>query len=73
MNQFDNYLDSIQLKEACKAIMDNFEAQVEFYRVSAKIQKAFYDELINAGFNEQQALEIVKYQGIAGGGSQSTQ
>lgn len=39
---------------------DNFDYFVEYYTEMAKQDKARYDAYINEGFNEQQALYLVK-------------
>ncbi|WP_085829049.1 hypothetical protein [Clostridium massiliodielmoense] len=75
MNQFDGYLDALNLKNACKEMIENFEIYVEAYKMAAKYEKAYYDELVKEGFSEQQALEIIKHQGAFGalgpGGSEN--
>jgi len=35
----------------------------EYFRIQAELVKKYYDALIEAGFNKEQALEIVANQG----------
>lgn len=42
----------------------NLPFQIQMYAESAKAYKARFDSLVAAGFNEKQALEIVKARGL---------
>jgi hypothetical protein len=41
-----------------------FEQMVEAYHLSAKLMRARYDSLVEEGFTEPQALEIIKARGL---------
>lgn len=41
-------------------IKDTMPMQIEWLAIKAKMSKVYYDALVNIGFTEQQALEIVK-------------
>lgn len=43
------------------------DSELELYPIIAQCLKAYFDELINQGFTEQQALHIVAIQGINAG------
>lgn len=43
-----------------KFLKDNMEALTKSYAVQAEMRKRMYDAHINAGFNSQQALELLK-------------
>ncbi|KKM65234.1 hypothetical protein LCGC14_1493380 [marine sediment metagenome] len=44
-------------------IKERFEATVEFIAIQAKLFRASYEALIDQGFTEDQALDLVKARG----------
>jgi len=49
-----------ELKEALADMLAKLPAQLEYVMIQSKIRKKKYDSLVEVGFSEQQALEIVK-------------
>lgn len=64
MNQFERELNKIQAREALLDVKEQMPEIIATISVTAKILKTYFEELVNAGFSEQQALEIVKAHGI---------
>ena len=50
------------------AIKEAAPVQMEMYVEIAKLEKAYYDELVKAGFSENQALHIIAVQGAGANG-----
>ncbi|SFP09982.1 hypothetical protein [Salibacterium halotolerans] len=53
------------------AVKEAVPLQMELYVEFAKLQKAYFDELVQAGFSESQALHIVSVQGPLANGQPS--
>ncbi|WP_326514800.1 hypothetical protein [Clostridium intestinale] len=64
MNQFDKELERINHKNAIKELNDSLDMIIENIKIHSQVQKAYFDELVKAGFTEVQALEIVKAHGV---------
>ena len=45
--------------------------QLQIYKGFAKLQKAYYDELVKVGFTKEEALHIVTVQGVGANGQPS--
>ncbi|MGG7163777.1 hypothetical protein [Clostridium ihumii] len=63
MNQFDKELYKIQQKEAMKNLKEDLKEIFEAITMTAKIERKYFEELVNCGFDEFQALEIIKAHG----------
>lgn len=63
-NQFERELENIQQKEAINELKMSLPSIIESISLSVKIQKAYFEELVNSGFTEEQALGIVKAHGV---------
>jgi hypothetical protein len=50
--------------DALSELRRNFSLHMEAFEMRAKLNKAFYDEFVKAGFTSEQALELVKVKGI---------
>jgi len=50
----------IEMEMALDEIKSNLHYMIQNNAITAQFLKAKYDNLIQAGFNEQQALEIIK-------------
>ena len=53
-----------EFRVAMKMFMETIDEQIEFMVAKARINFAFYKALCNAGFNEEQSLDIVKEKGV---------
>jgi hypothetical protein len=49
--------------DALAELRRSFSLHMEAFEMRAKLNKAFYDEFIKAGFTPEQALELVKVKG----------
>ncbi|WP_339200390.1 hypothetical protein MKY24_16650 [Paenibacillus sp. FSL P2-0322] len=65
--------EQLEYEMAMENMLKVLPAMLGMYGAVAKATKAYYDELIAAGFSEAQALHIVSAQGITArlGGGQS--
>ena len=57
-------LDREQMKKALKDIMDSEDLIIEQAGVVATVMYRYYQQLINKGFNPEQALRIVINHGV---------
>lgn len=73
MNPFERELNKIQQKEAMKNLKEDLEEIFEAIKMTAKIERRYFEELVNHGFDESQALEIVKAHGTDIGRASQTQ
>lgn len=64
MNNPQKKLDHIAIAESLKAHQDNFLLRTEIFATMAVELKARFDALKTAGFNDEQALELIKAQVI---------
>ncbi|ARK32152.1 hypothetical protein [Halalkalibacter krulwichiae] len=53
------------------ALRQAIPLQLELYSEIAKLHKAYYNELVKAGFSKEEALHIVTVQGVGGNGQPS--
>ncbi|MEB4785106.1 hypothetical protein P5G60_25595 [Paenibacillus jamilae] len=65
--------EQLEFEMAKENILKALPAMLGMYGAVAKASKAYFDELVAAGFSETQALHIVSDQGITArlGGGQS--
>ena len=52
------------LKELLESMMNSWDTQLEIVKMRAKMNKAYFDALVEAGFNEEQAISIIKDKGV---------
>ena len=52
------------LKELLESMMNSWGTQLEIVKMRAKMNKAYFDALVEAGFNEEQAISIIKDKGV---------
>ena len=50
--------DQVKIAQAVAAMRDNLPAMIEFQKLNAKLIRARYLALVDAGFTESQALEL---------------
>lgn len=55
----------LEAKQSVQRLKASFEQNVEVQKEISKLLKARYDTLLDAGFNETQALQIVMTRGIS--------
>lgn len=59
--------ERLEMEMAAEMLAKTLPALLGAYGTVAKAHKAYFDELVKAGFSEQQALHIVSVQGVTGG------
>ncbi|ASA22040.1 hypothetical protein [Paenibacillus donghaensis] len=59
--------ERMEFELANDSLMKALPALLGAYVTVAKAHKAYFDELVKAGFSEPQALHIVSIQGVTGG------
>jgi len=52
------------LKDMIEMFQSTWTEQIEIMAMRAKIDKAYYDSLVQAGFTKEEAMEIVKSKGL---------
>ena len=57
-------MDQIEVREKLEQMQNQFELNCDLYKQCVKTMKVIFDMLVEEGFTEQQALEIVKARGI---------
>ena len=57
----------LKMESAVKDMWDVLDEQIEVYKVIARYTKEYYKALLQEGFTVEQALELVKTQGISAG------
>ena len=60
-----------EIRSQLDAMRQLVPMQLEIYEEFAKLQKAYYDELVKAGFTKEEALHIVTVQGVGANGQPS--
>lgn len=58
-------INQIELREQLDEIKENFELQCDIYREISKQLRVIFECLVDEGFSESQALEIVKERGTS--------
>lgn len=48
-----------QLMDSVEIMKRNFPAHIEFYKVYAKVHRAKFEALTNAGYSEKQVFELI--------------
>jgi len=64
MDQFEKAITEIEFNKNKKDVLDQIGLITESCDIIAKFEKIHFDALISNGFTKDQALEIVKFQGI---------
>jgi len=49
-----------EMRELLEATLGSFQEQLEIIALKAKMDKAYFDALVNAGFTQDQAMQILK-------------
>ncbi|SHJ52564.1 hypothetical protein SAMN02745163_02068 [Clostridium cavendishii DSM 21758] len=69
MNEFEKEMERIEFRHAMEDINNRMDQVLQSIQMASKIQRNYFNGLIESGFNEEQALQIVIAHGVNIGGS----
>lgn len=67
MDPFKKAINEIEFNQNMKDALDQMPMMIKSCGIIAHLEKVYFDALVSNCFTEDQALEIVKFQGIHAG------